>query len=67
MRRLKIRMVMLGNAGCGKSCLRRRFAEDVYCENTSSCDGNDRSDVNIDVGGTQMSLEIRDSAGTVSD
>ncbi|CAH1238765.1 RAB9A [Branchiostoma lanceolatum] len=59
----KIKAVVLGNAGVGKTCLIRRFADDFYTDGAKSTVGTDMLVKTVDVDGEEVTVELWDTGG----
>lgn len=57
------KIIIVGEAGVGKSCLLCRYADDVFSENYMSTIGVDFKVRTLDVNGSNVKLNIWDSAG----
>lgn len=55
--------ILLGDAGCGKSCLLERIVNDKYDESYTSTIGVDFGIKIIDIGSVKIKLHIWDTAG----
>ncbi|XP_078655550.1 ras-related protein Rab-9A-like [Branchiostoma floridae x Branchiostoma belcheri] len=59
----KIKALVLGNAGVGKTCLIRRFADDVYKDGAQSTVGTDMLVKTVEVDGQEVTVEFWDTGG----
>ncbi|XP_035689861.1 ras-related protein Rab-9A-like isoform X2 [Branchiostoma floridae] len=59
----KIKAVVLGNAGVGKTCLIRRFADDFYTDGAKSTVGTDMLVKNVEIDGQEVTVELWDTGG----
>eukprot|EP00286_Rhodomonas_abbreviata_P003053 CAMPEP_0181345538 /NCGR_PEP_ID=MMETSP1101-20121128/32803_1 /TAXON_ID=46948 /ORGANISM="Rhodomonas abbreviata, Strain Caron Lab Isolate" /LENGTH=213 /DNA_ID=CAMNT_0023457501 /DNA_START=22 /DNA_END=663 /DNA_ORIENTATION=+ len=60
---LRVKVILLGDAGCGKSALMLRFAEDVFSLSYLTTIGVDFKIKKMDRNGRPIKMQIWDSAG----
>jgi Ras-related protein Rab-8A len=59
----KVKLLMLGDSGVGKTCLMRRFCTDSYNEHVLATAGVDFANKKMEVGGRSVEVQIWDTAG----
>ena len=57
------KLVLIGDAGVGKSNIMSRFTQNTFSQNTEPTIGVEFSSKNIDVDGKRVKLHIWDTAG----
>ncbi|VDM03579.1 unnamed protein product [Schistocephalus solidus] len=58
-----LKFLIIGNAGTGKTCILRRFLDDVFKEDTLHTIGVEFGTKIIQIGGKSLKLQIWDTAG----
>eukprot|EP01107_Rhizomastix_libera_P002883 TRINITY_DN14_c0_g1_i12.p1 TRINITY_DN14_c0_g1~~TRINITY_DN14_c0_g1_i12.p1 ORF type:complete len:134 (-),score=24.22 TRINITY_DN14_c0_g1_i12:253-654(-) len=60
---LLCKMIVVGDAGTGKSCLTLRYTQHEFCENYINTIGVEVKLKTLNVGGSTMKMQIWDTAG----